>query len=65
MMTRLGFAEPFKDLVACPEAVELSVREKDGARWLFLLTTSPANRSRRCSRRRLPTPSPAKPCPAP
>ena len=37
LLKKLGFAEPYAALVSCPEAVELSVREKDGRRWLFLL----------------------------
>jgi beta-galactosidase len=43
ILKTLGFAEPHADLVACPEEVELSVREKGGARWIFLLnyTASP------------------------
>ncbi len=37
LLKKLGFAEPYESLICCPEAVELSVREQDGARWLFLL----------------------------
>ena len=39
-LKKLGFAEPNANLAACPEAVELSVRVKDGERWLFLLNYS-------------------------
>jgi len=37
LLKKLGFGEPYGELLSCPEAVELSVREKGGERWLFLL----------------------------
>lgn len=40
LLKKLGFAEPNASLAICPEAVELSVRVKDGERWLFLLNYS-------------------------
>ncbi len=40
LLKKLGFSEPHADLLTCPETVELSVRQKDSARWLFLLNYS-------------------------
>lgn len=36
-LRKLGFAEPYKELFTLPEQVELTVREKDGKCYYFLL----------------------------
>lgn len=37
LLEKLGFAEPYAAQAKCPPEVELAVRGKDGARFLFLL----------------------------
>jgi beta-galactosidase len=40
ILKKLGFSEPYAEMLSCPEEVELSVREKSGERWVFLLNYS-------------------------
>ncbi len=40
ILDHLGVAEPYASSVRCPKEVELAVREKDGARYCFLLNYS-------------------------